>query len=263
MRRAQLSFVYVHTARCGVSCQRLWPVRFASSSSLRHLRQSARWGPATCRWRQTTGKKMHNSVRAQSGERQSGLKLVQKKMARSKKKKRKKVREGSLVGWWHCCRPISCSNATSKKYHDHFVRWIWGENLFLLGRLAASRPRPLPSLRPLGRPRGRPREKERERGCHWLYAGPILAPGCNAARCGASRSLLALQLGRLLDGAVLVEQLQHLVLVVQDLHHSVPGLRHLVHHQLAALHVALRTKEGRKNSKKVSGGQRREIKRAK
>lgn len=53
--------------------------------------------------------------------------------------------------------------------------------------------------------------------------------------------LLALELGALLGGAVLVEQLQHALLMVQHLHHGVSCLRHLVHHQLAALHVTLAT----------------------
>lgn len=57
----------------------------------------------------------------------------------------------------------------------------------------------------------------------------------------SSGALLALQFGGLLHGAVLVEQLQHFVLVVEHLHHGVPGLGDLVHHQLAALHVTLGT----------------------
>lgn len=52
-----------------------------------------------------------------------------------------------------------------------------------------------------------------------------------------------LQFGGLLDGTVLVEQLQHFILVVEHFHHGVSGLRHLVHHQLTALHVTLRTDE--------------------
>lgn len=56
-----------------------------------------------------------------------------------------------------------------------------------------------------------------------------------------SRPFFALQFGRLLDGAVLVEQLQHFLLVVEHFHHGVSGLGHLVHHQLAALHVTLTT----------------------
>lgn len=54
-------------------------------------------------------------------------------------------------------------------------------------------------------------------------------------------SFFALEFGGLLDGPVLVQQLQHLLLVVEHLHHGVSGLRYLVHHQLTALHVALRT----------------------
>jgi len=53
--------------------------------------------------------------------------------------------------------------------------------------------------------------------------------------------LFALQFGGLLDGDVLIEQLQHFLLVVEDLHHGVSGLGDLVHHQLAALHVTLGT----------------------
>jgi len=52
-----------------------------------------------------------------------------------------------------------------------------------------------------------------------------------------------LQFGGLLDGAVLVEQLQHFLFVVEHFHHGVSGFSHLVHHQLTALHVTLRTNE--------------------
>ena len=57
--------------------------------------------------------------------------------------------------------------------------------------------------------------------------------------------VLALQLGRLLGSAVLVEQLHDPLLVVQDLHHGVAGLGDLIHHQLAALHVTLGARERR------------------
>ncbi len=50
-----------------------------------------------------------------------------------------------------------------------------------------------------------------------------------------------LQFGGLFDGTVLVEQFQHFLLVVEHFHHGVSGLCHLVHHQLTALHVTLRT----------------------
>lgn len=56
-----------------------------------------------------------------------------------------------------------------------------------------------------------------------------------------SRPLFAFQLGRLLHGSVFVEQLQHLLFVVEHFHHGVSGLRHLVHNQLATLHVTLKT----------------------
>lgn len=54
------------------------------------------------------------------------------------------------------------------------------------------------------------------------------------------RPFFALQFGGLLDCAVLVEQLQNLLLVVEHFHHGVSGLGHLVHHQFTALHVTLR-----------------------
>lgn len=63
--------------------------------------------------------------------------------------------------------------------------------------------------------------------------------GGGRGRQSPSRPFFPLQLGRLLDGAVLVQQLQHLVLVVQHFHHGVSGLCHLVHHQLTPLHVTL------------------------
>lgn len=112
---------------------------------------------------------------------------------------------------------------------------IMNENLFLVERLVSWSPfvTSVSTLR---------------EGCAWLWAGnhdiapkleQLLKPLHRRRWC--SRPLFAFQLGRLLHGSVFVEQLQHLLFVVQHFHHGVSGLRHLVHNQLATLHVTLKT----------------------
>lgn len=53
--------------------------------------------------------------------------------------------------------------------------------------------------------------------------------------------VFTLQLVELLVGAVLVDELHDSLSVVQHLHHGLPSLCDLIHHQFTALHVPLHT----------------------
>lgn len=110
---------------------------------------------------------------------------------------------------------------------------IMNENLFLVELLVSWSP--LSLLCPLS-----------ERAAHDCKRAIIISTKVGAApktspQRRRSRPLFAFQLGRLLHSSVFVEQLQHLLFVVEHFHHGVSGLRHLVHNQLATLHVTLKT----------------------
>lgn len=177
----------------GVSCQRLWPVRFVlvaeAPPSQRRFYDAPPAGGA--KYQQT-----------QSVQQQSELKSVQKNWPGQKGGS-----GGGLggVGWGHVqsaarMQPVKVPRSLCALY----LRWE---------PVASGPSRSVPSeAPPSSRPPGGPTKRERERGAERENArlppdctrGQSQHQSCGVARSAASRSLFALQLGRLLDGTVLV-----------------------------------------------------------
>lgn len=133
-----------HSSLRGFSCQRLWQVLLEPAGGAKNC-----WKDAQLGWNAV----WITTVRTR---------VCTKKMAMSKKKEEcEKVGRGP--GWLTRLPSNRLLDCNQEEDHDHFVHWIWGDNLFLPGRLAASDPRPFPPTSRLVAQKPAKTERERAR----------------------------------------------------------------------------------------------------
>lgn len=144
MRRAQLRFVYVHTARCGFFS----PMSTSLAGSVR-----------TCRWRQKPAKRCRTGLKRSLDNNRQNLSLYKRKWPCQKKEQEKVgVREG---GWLVTRLP---SNPAARPQPGKVPRSLCALDLGCQP-ISSGLSRSIPSEAPASSrsPRSRPKERERER----------------------------------------------------------------------------------------------------